>query len=75
MDVLEPMPMKFSKRKKQFCEGYSSLLEAMCSGVDIRCETVIGYAKSNPLVDIPQRMKVTNHSWNAVFLGRGMAPR
>jgi hypothetical protein len=56
------------KKKKAICEGYSSLLEAMCSAVDIRCETVIGYGKSNPLEDIPQKMKVTNHSWNAVFL-------
>ena len=56
------------KKKKAVCEGYSSLLEAMCHAVDLRCETIIGYAKSNPNKDIPNKMKETNHAWNAIFL-------
>lgn len=56
------------KKKKAICEGYASLLEAMCNAVNIRCETVVGYAKSNPNTDIPSKMKETNHAWNAVFL-------
>jgi transglutaminase/protease-like cytokinesis protein 3 len=56
------------KKKKAVCEGYASLLEAMCHEVDIKCETVIGFAKSNPNTDIPNKLKETNHAWNAVFL-------
>jgi hypothetical protein len=56
------------KKKKAICEGFASLLEAMCASVDIRCETVVGFAKSDPGTDIPMNMKETNHAWNAVFL-------
>lgn len=56
------------RKKKAICEGFASLLEAMCAAENIRCETVIGFAKSDPSTDIPMNMKETNHAWNAVFL-------
>ena len=56
------------KKKKAVCEGYSSLLEAMCHAVELKCETVIGFAKSNPNSDIPNKMKEADHAWNTIFL-------
>jgi len=58
---------KVFKKKKAVCEGYASLLKALCDNVGIECKIIHGYAK-NEAKDIGIKMKETNHAWNIVKL-------
>jgi len=61
-------PEEILKKKRAVCEGYASLLDAMCDAVNIQTRTVVGFAKSYPESHIPMNMKKSNHAWNAVML-------
>jgi transglutaminase/protease-like cytokinesis protein 3 len=61
-------PNEILRKGKAVCEGYTSLLEAMCRAVGLKCETILGYSKSYVDFDIPLQMKEPTHSWNAIYL-------
>jgi len=58
---------KVLKKKKAVCEGYASLLKALCDKVGIECQVIHGFAK-NDVKDIGIEMTKTNHAWNIVKL-------
>ncbi|HXC03593.1 MAG TPA: transglutaminase domain-containing protein, partial [Bacteroidia bacterium] len=60
-------PDKAVKNKKAVCIGYSSLLRDMCKSVGINCEVISGYSKTQ-VKDIGQKLRKTDHAWNAVQL-------
>lgn len=58
---------KIVRKNKAVCQGFASLLKEMCNSVNIDCDTISGYTKTE-LRDINKRLKKTDHAWNAVKL-------
>lgn len=55
-----PSISKVFHMRKSVCEGYARLFKALCDSVDISCEIVKGWVKSEN-EDLEER---PNHSWN-----------
>ena len=58
---------KIVRKNKAVCEGFSTLLKDMCNSVNIECEVIVGYTKTE-VRDINKKLKKTDHAWNAVKL-------
>jgi len=61
-------PLKVLRRKKAVCEGYASLLQALCQEAAIECVTIQGLAKSMAREHIDGDQADMRHAWNAVEL-------
>jgi len=59
---------KIIRRNKAVCQGFSSLLKEMCDYLNIPCEIVVGYTKTD-INDINKKLKKTDHAWNVEKLG------
>ncbi len=55
------------RTKSAVCEGYSQLLKFTLTELQIKCEVISGYAKTE-ITEIGKIKSETNHAWNAVFL-------
>jgi transglutaminase/protease-like cytokinesis protein 3 len=58
---------KIIRKNKAVCQGFSNLLKEMCNSVNIPCEVVVGYTKTETK-DINRKLKKTDHAWNIVRL-------
>jgi hypothetical protein len=58
---------KVVRKNKAVCQGFSNLLKEMCEAVNIPCDVVVGYTKTDPK-DINRKLKKTDHAWNIVTL-------
>lgn len=58
---------KIVRKNKAVCQGFSTLLKDMCNSVNIDCEVIVGYTKTE-VRDIDKKLKKTDHAWNAVKL-------
>nr|WP_315221242.1 transglutaminase domain-containing protein [uncultured Flavobacterium sp.] len=52
--------------RKSVCSGYANLFKAICDNARIKCAVIVGYAKGYSYKE--ERLKETNHAWNAVKL-------
>jgi transglutaminase/protease-like cytokinesis protein 3 len=55
------------RKNKAVCQGFSNLLKEMCNSVNISCEVIAGYTKTEAK-DINKVLKKTDHAWNCVQL-------
>ncbi|WP_461587917.1 transglutaminase domain-containing protein [Winogradskyella sp.] len=55
------------KNKSAVCEGYSQLLKFTLRNLNINCEVIDGYAKTE-IKEIGRVNHQDNHAWNAVYL-------
>lgn len=53
------------KTRKTTAEGYTAVFKTLCDVAGIKCYTVKGYVKTDPL-DIGITDKLTEHAWNIV---------
>ncbi|MCD6068149.1 MAG: hypothetical protein K0S33_2975 [Bacteroidetes bacterium] len=58
---------KVVRKNKAVCQGFSNLLKEMCEAVNIPCDVVVGYTKTD-VKDINRKLKKTDHAWNIVTL-------
>ncbi len=58
---------KIIRKNKAVCQGFSNLLKEMCNSVNIDCDVIVGYTKTEPK-DINKKLKKTDHAWNSVKL-------
>jgi len=58
---------KIVRKNKAVCQGFSNLLKEMCNTVNIPCEVIAGYTKTE-VKDINKALKKTDHAWNCVQL-------
>ena len=58
---------KIVRKNKAVCQGFSNLLKEMCNTVNIPCEVITGYTKTE-VKDINKNLKKTDHAWNCVQL-------
>jgi len=58
---------KVVRKNKAVCQGFSNLLKEMCVVVNIPCEMITGYTKTE-VADINRKQKKTDHAWNCVKL-------
>lgn len=58
---------KVVRKNKAVCQGFSNLLKEMCTVVNIPCESITGYTKTE-IADINRPLKKTDHAWNSVKL-------
>ena len=58
---------KIVRKNKTVCQGFSNLLKEMCNTVNIPCEVIAGYTKTE-VKDINKSLKKTDHAWNCVQL-------
>jgi hypothetical protein len=58
---------KVVRKNKAVCQGFSNLLKEMCNVVNIPCEMITGYTKTESR-DINSKQKKTDHAWNCVKL-------
>jgi transglutaminase/protease-like cytokinesis protein 3 len=58
---------KVVRKNKAVCQGFSNLLKEMCNEVNIPCEVIAGYTKTEAK-DINKTLKKTDHAWNCVQL-------
>jgi transglutaminase/protease-like cytokinesis protein 3 len=58
---------KIVRKNKAVCQGFSNLLKEMCNTVNIPCEVIAGYTKTE-VKDINKSLKKTDHAWNSVQL-------
>ncbi len=58
---------KIIRKNKAVCQGFSNLLKEMCATVNIPCEVVTGYTKTE-VKDINKKLRKTDHAWNTVSL-------
>lgn len=58
---------KVIRKNKAVCQGFSVLLQEMCTVVGIPCEVITGYTKTD-VTDINRKTKKTDHAWNCVKL-------
>ena len=54
------------RKKRTLCSGYTYLIKEMANLAGIECEIIDGYGPINKLK--LEKLKVPNHSWNAVKL-------
>ncbi|APY07719.1 hypothetical protein BWZ20_05150 [Winogradskyella sp. J14-2] len=70
---LEKIQMKYAanvlKDKKAVCEGYAQLLKYTLKALEIKCEVIDGYAKTD-IKEIGKVKNEENHAWNAVYLNK-----
>lgn len=68
---LEKIQLEYSenvlKEKKAVCEGYAQLLKYVLDKIEIKCEVIDGYAKTD-IREIGKVKNEENHAWNAVYL-------
>lgn len=57
---------KLAKEKKTICTGYAYLIKNLSNLVNINCDIIDGFGRSESSVD--SELKFPNHSWNAVQL-------
>jgi len=55
------------RKNKTVCQGFSNLLKEMCNTVNIPCDVIAGYTKTE-VKDINKPLKKTDHAWNSVQL-------
>lgn len=60
--ALSQQPEEVLRRREAVCEGYSLLLEALCSSINLPAAMVTGEAR------IDRKDKSELHGWNAVFV-------
>lgn len=58
---------KIIRKNKAVCQGFSNLLKEMCNTVNIPCDVIVGYTKTE-VKDINKKLKKTDHAWNSVQL-------
>jgi len=58
---------KVLRKNKAVCQGFSVLLKEMCDVLNIPCEIITGYTKTE-VSDINRKYKKTDHAWNCVKL-------
>jgi hypothetical protein len=58
---------KVVRKNKAVCQGFSNLLKEMCNTVNIPCDVIAGYTKTETK-DINKPLKKTDHAWNSVQL-------
>jgi hypothetical protein len=58
---------KVVRKNKAVCQGFSNLLKEMCVAVNISCESITGFTKTE-IADINKPLKKTDHAWNCVKL-------
>ncbi|HTA63578.1 MAG TPA: transglutaminase domain-containing protein [Bacteroidia bacterium] len=58
---------KVVRKNKAVCQGFSNLLKEMCNTVNIPCDVIAGYTKTE-VKDINKTLKKTDHAWNSVQL-------
>ena len=58
---------KVVRKNKAVCQGFSNLLKEMCVAVNLPCESIVGYTKTE-IADINRPLKKTDHAWNCVKL-------
>jgi transglutaminase/protease-like cytokinesis protein 3 len=58
---------KVVRKNKAVCQGFSNLLKEMCNAINIPCEVITGYTKTE-VKDINKTLKKTDHAWNCVQL-------
>ena len=58
---------KVVRKNKAVCQGFSNLLKEMCAAVNIPCESITGFTKTE-IADINRPLKKTDHAWNSVNL-------
>lgn len=58
---------KIVRKNKAVCQGFSNLLKEMCNTVNIPCDVIAGYTKTE-VKDINKTLKKTDHAWNSVQL-------
>ncbi len=58
---------KVVRKNKAVCQGFSNLLKEMCTVVNIPCESITGFTKTE-IADINRSLKKTDHAWNCVKL-------
>jgi len=58
---------KIVRKNKAVCQGFSNLLKEMCNTVNIPCDVIAGYTKTETK-DINKSLKKTDHAWNSVQL-------
>jgi hypothetical protein len=58
---------KIVRKNKAVCQGFSNLLKEMCNTVNIPCDVIAGYTKTE-VRDINKPLKKTDHAWNSVQL-------
>ena len=58
---------KVVRKNKAVCQGFSNLLKEMCNAVNIPCEGITGYTKTEAK-DINKSLKKTDHAWNCIQL-------
>jgi len=58
---------KVVRKNKAVCQGFSNLLKEMCTDVNIPCESITGFTKTE-IADINRPLKKTDHAWNCVKL-------
>jgi len=55
------------RKRKAICAGYSELLKYTLNELDIECEVISGFAKTD-IRNIGWTTDKTNHAWNAVYI-------
>jgi hypothetical protein len=67
--VLKPLDERVAesvlRTRQALCDGYAKLFKVLCDYSGIRCEVVVGYARTETFKRI-QRFR-SNHTWNAVL--------
>ena len=58
---------KVVRKNKAVCQGFSNLLKEMCNVINIPCESITGFTKTE-IADINRPLKKTDHAWNCVKL-------
>jgi len=58
---------KIVRKNKAVCQGFSNLLKEMCNSINIPCDVIVGYTKTE-IKDINKKLKKTDHAWNSVLL-------
>ncbi|MGZ3863124.1 MAG: transglutaminase domain-containing protein [Bacteroidia bacterium] len=58
---------KVVRKNKAVCQGFANLLKEMCLAVNIPCESITGFTKTE-IADINKPLKKTDHAWNCVKL-------
>ncbi|CAF3457184.1 unnamed protein product [Rotaria socialis] len=54
--------------RKGVCDAFGTIFKTLCTGVQLECEKISGYAKGYGFRAGQSKFSSTNHAWNAVHL-------
>ncbi|CAF2167308.1 unnamed protein product [Rotaria magnacalcarata] len=56
------------QNRKGVCDAFGTIFKTLCTGVQLECEKISGYAKGYGFRAGQSKFSSTNHAWNAVHL-------